>query len=51
MQAKPEDAEVVQRIEDRHNEFMVAQSRHELFRKLSFVCGAVAALAAVPMSL
>ena len=51
MQANPEDAEIVQRIEDRHQEFMVAQSRHELFRKLSFFCGAFAALAAVPMSL
>jgi hypothetical protein len=51
MHANPEDAEVVQRIEDRHHEFMVAQSRHELFRKLSFFCGAFAALAAVPMSL
>ena len=52
MQANPEDAEVVAA----HREIATTsswwpQSRHELFRKLSFFCGAFAALAAVPMSL
>jgi uncharacterized protein YhaN len=49
--SQPEDAEVVQRIEDRHNAFVNAQARHERYRKLSFFAGAVAAIAAVPMSL
>jgi hypothetical protein len=48
---QPEDAEVVQRIEDRHHAFVTAQSRHERYRKLSFFAGAIAAIAAVPMSL
>jgi hypothetical protein len=48
---QPEDAEVVQRIEDRHNAFLTAQARHERYRKLSFFAGAIAALAAVPISL
>jgi hypothetical protein len=49
--SQPEDAEVVQRIEDRHNEFIGAQSRHERYRKLSFFAGAFAAIAAVPISI
>ena len=48
---QPEDAEVVQRIEDRHNAFLGAQSRHERYRKLSFFAGALAAIAAVPASM
>jgi hypothetical protein len=48
---QPEDAEVVQRIEDRHHAFVTAQARHERYRKLSFYAGAVAAVAAVPMAL
>jgi hypothetical protein len=51
MQANPEDAEVVQAIEARHNAFLSAQRRHELFRRSSFVSGAAAAVAAVPMSM
>jgi hypothetical protein len=49
--SQPEDAEVVQRIEERHNAFVGAQARHERYRKLSFLAGAVAAIAAVPMAL
>jgi hypothetical protein len=49
--SQPEDADVVERIEDRHQAFMGAQSRHERYRKLSFLAGAVAAIAAVPISL
>jgi hypothetical protein len=49
--SQPEDADVVERIEDRHQAFMAAQSRHERYRKLSFLAGAIAAIAAVPISL
>ncbi|HEX7097129.1 MAG TPA: hypothetical protein VF183_14685 [Acidimicrobiales bacterium] len=48
---QPEDAEIVQRIEDRHMAFVNAQARHERYRKLSFFAGAIAAIAAVPISL
>lgn len=48
---QPEDAEVVQRIEDRHMAFVKAQARHERYRKLSFFAGAIAALAAVPITM
>lgn len=48
---QPEDAEVVQRIEDRHMAFVTAQARHERYRKLSFFAGALAAIAAVPMTM
>ena len=51
MQANAEDAEVIQRIEHRHQEFVDAQRRAELFRRLSFFCAAGAALAAVPMAM
>lgn len=47
----PEDAEVVQRIEDRHLAFVNAQARHERYRKASFLAGAIAAIAAVPMAI
>jgi uncharacterized protein YhaN len=49
--SQPEDAEVVQRIEDRHQAFVGAQARHERYRKASFIAGAVAAVSAVPISL
>lgn len=49
--SQPEDAEVVQRIEDRHQAFLGAQARHERYRKASFIAGAIAAVSAVPISL
>jgi hypothetical protein len=49
--SQPEDADVVARIEDRHLAFVGAQARHERYRKLSFLAGAVAAISAVPISL
>jgi hypothetical protein len=47
----PEDAEIVQRIEDRHLAFVTAQARHERYRKLSFLAGAIAAISAVPIAM
>ncbi|MEO0493138.1 MAG: hypothetical protein AAF081_06970 [Actinomycetota bacterium] len=47
----PEDAAVVARIEDRHQRFEEAQARAETFRKISFVAGAISALAAVPSAM
>ncbi len=47
----PEDAAVVARIEEQHQRFEDAQARAEKFRKISFVGGAVAALAAVPSAM
>lgn len=44
----PEDAAVMQTIEDRHRTFEQAQGRHERVRLMSFVVGAFSALAAVP---
>lgn len=47
----PEDAAVVARIEDQHQRFEDAQARAEKFRKISFIGGALAALAAVPSAM
>ena len=47
----PEDASVVARIEDRHDRFEAAQRRAESLRRISFVGGAVSALAAVPTAM
>ncbi|MCP3912508.1 MAG: hypothetical protein GY745_16940 [Actinomycetia bacterium] len=47
----PEDAAVVERIEQRHAEFEEAQHTAERVRKISFAAAALAALAAVPMSM
>ena len=46
-----EDAAVVARIEERHQQFEEAQSRAEKFRRASFFVGASAALAAVPAAM
>ncbi len=47
----PEDAAVVARIEEQHQRFEDAQARAEKFRRISFVGGALAALAAVPSAM
>ncbi len=47
----PEDVEVVEQIERRHNEFEAVQSVAEKFRRASFFAGAFAALAAVPSAM
>ncbi len=47
----PEDAAVVERIEQRHAEFEEAQRTAERVRKISFAGAALAALTAVPMSM
>ena len=47
----PEDAAVVARIEDQHQRFEEAQARAETFRKISFIGGALSALAAVPSAM
>ena len=47
----PEDAAVVARIEEQHQKFEEAQARAETFRKISFIAGAVSALAAVPSAM
>lgn len=47
----PEDASVVTRVEERHDRFEAAQRRAESFRRISFVGGAVSALAAVPTAM
>ena len=47
----PEDAAVVAAIEERHYAFEDAQARHERIRFMSFVVGALAALAAVPAAI
>jgi len=47
----PEDAAVVARIEAEHDRFEEAQARAEKVRKISFVGGALSALAAVPSAM
>jgi hypothetical protein len=47
----PEDAAVVARIEQRHQQFQLAQNRAELYRRISFFVGASSALAAVPAAM
>jgi len=47
----PEDAEVVEQIERRHDEFEALQAVAEKFRRASFFAGAFAALAAVPSAM
>lgn len=47
----PEDADVVARIEARHDAFEAAQARAERFRRISFAVGALAALVAVPLAM
>ncbi len=47
----PEDAAVVSRIEERHDEFEAVQAVAEKFRRASFFGGAFAALAAVPSAI
>lgn len=49
--SSPEDAEIVERIEERHDEFLTAQARFERTRRLSFFTAAFAILAAVPMAM
>ena len=49
--AAPEDAEVVARIEDRHQQFEQAQARAERHRSFSFLIGATVALVAVPTAM
>lgn len=44
----PEDAELYQEIERRHQEFEAAQAEHEKARHLSFLVAATSALIAVP---
>lgn len=45
----PEDADVVDRIEQQHSKLEAAQARHEGFRKKSMVISLVSALLAVPV--
>ncbi len=45
----PEDLELVDSIERRHQEHEAAQARHEKIRKLTFYLAALSALAAVPL--
>ena len=47
----PEDAEVVERIEERHAQFVDAQQDHERTRRFSFFTAAFCVLGAVPLSL
>lgn len=47
----PEDAAVIERIEERHHAFETAQDRHESFRSKSIVIAAAAAVATVPLAL
>lgn len=49
--SSPEDAEVVERIEQSHEAFLNAQARFERTRRLSFFTAAFAILAAVPMAM
>ena len=49
--ATPEDAEVIEGIEERHAEFVEAQLDHERVRRLSFFTAAFCVLGAVPLSL
>jgi len=49
--SSPEDAEIVERIEERHDEFLTAQARFERTRRLSFFTAAFAILAAVPVAM
>ncbi len=46
--SEPEDAAVVAQIEEKHQRFERAQARAEKLRRVSFIGGALAALAAVP---
>jgi hypothetical protein len=45
----PEDLELVDSVERRHQEFEAAQARHERVRKLTFYLAALAALATIPL--
>jgi hypothetical protein len=47
----PEDAAVIERIEQRHRVLVSAQRNHERFRKLSIALALVSALGALPLSL
>lgn len=47
----PEDAEIVERIEERHDAFLTAQARFERTRRTSFFSAAFAILAAVPIAM
>jgi len=47
----PEDAEIIERIEARHDEFLTAQARFERTRRTSFFSAAFAILAAVPAAM
>jgi uncharacterized protein YhaN len=47
----PEDAEIIERIEERHDAFLTAQARYERTRRTSFFSAAFAILAAVPMAM
>ena len=47
----PEDADVVDQIEERHVEFLQAQEDHDRVRRLAFFTAAFSILAAVPMSI
>jgi hypothetical protein len=45
----PEDLELVEGVERRHQEFEAAQGRHERTRKITFYLAAASALAALPL--
>lgn len=47
----PEDAEIVERIEERHDAFLTAQARFERTRRTAFFSAAFAILAAVPVAM
>jgi hypothetical protein len=47
----PEDAEIIERIEERHDAFLTAQARFERTRRTSFFSAAFAVLAAVPVAM
>jgi hypothetical protein len=46
----PEDAAVIDRIEERHHKFEAAQERHERFRQKSIVIALAGAVSAIPIA-
>jgi uncharacterized protein YhaN len=46
----PEDAAVIERIEQRHQKFEAAQERHERFRQKSIVIALAGAVSAIPIA-
>jgi hypothetical protein len=47
----PEDAEIIERIEERHDAFLTAQARFERTRRTAFFSAAFSILAAVPVAM